>query len=1380
MRRQRWARGLAGGHRFGVAGAAAAAMLGVAWLSAFSLISVGPAGAGTGASRQDSTLPDSTIYIRSFHFDPLKNYPVLAAGQRYGLLPESERTYYVVQFDAAITGAMRMGVEQAGVRVIGYIPYNAYLAEADARSIEVARRAPSVRWIGLFEPAFKLSPALRQEYDATINAKLDRLVRNGMDHAPARVDTSNFVPVIIELGNAARINEVTSFLSGLGATSIEPSATSGGAVSALVRREHLDLLARHPAVLGIDRDLPAVLFNDRANWTVQSNDPITHATPMHAHGLAGLGETVTVCDSGLDYDHVMFRDSAHPVPVHNHRKVTAYYAPDGKGDYGENPAPLDPELPPDAPAPVEHGTHVCGTVAGDDGGPSPAHGTIGVYDGDGNWDPNAPGSDAGEIDTPHDGIAYKAMLQMQDISKFSVGIGIPDILADLFRPAVDPAFRSIVDPNLTDPQDPSSASFVHTNSWGQFTEPDYIYAKGPRQIDAFLWDPTMYPDGRNHDLVVIFAAGNAGPDPYTLGPQAVAKDSITVGASGNAENSNSLALDPTANTRYFSSRGPTCDGRIKPDIMAPGRSLWSAMGCDPFDPNNPGTCEGTTQSCSSTSDCPHDSCVSGGCTLSGGPCNTSADCPNLTCVPPPSQCYQYRRLSGTSMAAPVVAGSAAIVREYYREGWQASGTYSPGNGITPSAALIKATLINGASQMTGGDAYGNGEAFYPNHQQGWGRINLDDSLFFAGENQKLAVHDERTGVATTETLGYQFTVPAGCGPLKATLVWTDPDPGTDIPCDPNDVTHTTAPALVNDLDLYVQAPAGTVYRGNRFASSFPFESLPADPSYPPEQGDRRNNVEQVQLYTGLAAGTWTVSVHGFYVPMGVPDPLNPPISRQPFALVINCLDPDKDHDGEPDYLDCAPHDPTIHHGAVETCNGKDDNCDGIVDNDADTDGDGIYNCLDTDDDNDGDPDVTDCAPLNNRAAHTIVEALPSGGGLFGSCHDGIDNDCDGIVDMDCAIDVDTAGQHITTGSVSSGSLADARAASTQSPTTYENLQEGGTGNHRTLGFAWDFTSTSSGSQQYTLNVEAYKETSSENFTFSWLSRTSSGACSTAESGWNAQTISTPLVPDNNVAQSVPIGALPAGKVCVKIADSATSGDSSADTVHLDRLYLFPAIQACPDVDGDGYTTTCTGCSNAHCPTLDCADNDAGRSPGLTEGPTACASCTDGKDNDCDGLVDAADTASCGPQPDTVAQNDYQNGPGTVTSGDYSDTAASDSFYEVIQETNVGNVSKLKHTWTFPVSPGCSHTLNFEGSRTSNSEGDNFQFYWATDPSSDANFTAISGALISSTFFPIGGVSASFTTPSTATTIYIRVMDTNQTSGPSLDSVSLGRLTLKTP
>ena len=51
--------------------------------------------------------------------------------------------------------------------------------------------------------------------------------------------------------------------------------------------------------------------------------------------------------------------------------------------------------------------------------------------------------------------------------------------------------------------------------------------------------------------------------------------------------------------------------------------------------------------------------------------------------------------SGTSFAAPAVAGIAALVRQYYTEGWYPSGARQPHHAFTPSGALLKATLING-------------------------------------------------------------------------------------------------------------------------------------------------------------------------------------------------------------------------------------------------------------------------------------------------------------------------------------------------------------------------------------------------------------------------------------------------------------------------------------------------------------------------------------------------------------------------------------------------------------------------------------------------------------------------------------------------------------
>ena len=202
------------------------------------------------------------------------------------------------------------------------------------------------------------------------------------------------------------------------------------------------------------------------------------------------------------------------------------------------------------------------------------------------------------------------------------------------------------------------------------------------------------------------------------------------------------------------------------------------------------------------------------------------------------------------MASPAAAGLGALVRQYYTDGWYPTGAEVPGDSFVPSAALIKASLINSAEDMASVGPI-------PNNCQGWGRALLDDVMYFGGDDRRLWIHDEAEGFArgaAGDEQNFAFEVLSDTQPLEITLAWTD------FPSTP-----AATPHLNNDLDLVVIGPSVT-YSGNFLISGQSFGGGPPD---------RLNTVEQVLLLTP-EPGEYTVSVRSFNVPDG----------PQPFALVV--------------------------------------------------------------------------------------------------------------------------------------------------------------------------------------------------------------------------------------------------------------------------------------------------------------------------------------------------------------------------------------------------------------------------------------------------------------------------------------------------------------
>jgi len=197
----------------------------------------------------------------------------------------------------------------------------------------------------------------------------------------------------------------------------------------------------------------------------------------------------------------------------------------------------------------------------------------------------------------------------------------------------------------------------------------------------------------------------------------------------------------------------------------------------------------------------------------------------------------YAPKNGTSMATPNAAGAAQLLVHYL------STLFT---NTAMRASTLKALLIHTA------DDRGNAG---PDYAYGWGLVNVKaaaDALK-AYQTNAAACRIIEDRVATNRAgVGYRFTW-NGLSPIRATLCWTDPAG-----------TATTAhdlrtPRLVNNLDLRVIGPTGTVYR----PWVMPFVGNWATNTYasPATTGSNyTDNVEQVLIASPGVPGIYTARV----------------------------------------------------------------------------------------------------------------------------------------------------------------------------------------------------------------------------------------------------------------------------------------------------------------------------------------------------------------------------------------------------------------------------------------------------------------------------------------------------------------------------------------
>lgn len=540
-----------------------------------------------------------------------------------------------------------------------YVPHNAYIVYADSAKIRTLQAAvPEVMYVDVLPSEAKVDQAAMQAFTAlyipaqtyveqktrhaqqlTSRYSVASKGANGpkyaeqpvslgfenvvltfrvtlMEAAAAGVDVqalSESFETALSLSTVEDIMEVSivretgqkMLLTVIVAPFAEPEALEERRDVAEVVQELVFMVADLPYVVYI---MPTAVYgpnNKYARWSVGEGvnsgvmDSYDRETVFRANGLDGTGLIIGVLDSGITSFHKYFEDSAVDFPMNetnlNHRKVV-HYATTSFNEVDDS----------------GHGSHVCGTILGST-----------VAGGEDEFNAN-------------EGMLPAAKVWFLDVEQDDGGWKLPgDMYNDVLLPPYEDGVR------------------VHSDSWGCDSGDSYaqycnFYSGDEAQLDEFIYD--------HPDFLMVVAAGNTGQSSVlgTIGSPATMKNGLTVGATSNTNEfwtdylSNSTYNKPIPAVFYqgavaaFSSTGPTFDGRIKPEVVAPGDLIMSAQA---------GTETGTVA------------------------------------------------LSGTSMATPVVAGHAGIVQQYFQDGFHPTGQANTSHEFAPSAALMKAVLINSAVQV---------------------------------------------------------------------------------------------------------------------------------------------------------------------------------------------------------------------------------------------------------------------------------------------------------------------------------------------------------------------------------------------------------------------------------------------------------------------------------------------------------------------------------------------------------------------------------------------------------------------------------------------------------------------------------------------------------
>ena len=484
------------------------------------------------------------IRLKAATFRPLTgDGSAVAEGLTARELPRGRRGYYLVQSSAPITEAWKAAVTAAGGELLDYVPVFAFRVRMTAVAAARVRRVEGVRWVGPFHPGYKLAPDV---------------VRVGVR------------PYVLTVERGVDVASVATEVAAAGAQVIRQN---GRRLTVMANAGRLGAMARVLDVASVENLVLPTKHNE------YGGGQILGGAIANGLGYTGSTQTVAIADTGLGTG----------TAVDAHRDLLASRIAGIFNWPGIAPTFCFESIVDDGAIDVDtgHGTHTALSAVGG-GGPS----------GEGR------------------GTAPAASLVFQAVENFAtVSASCNQIygLTDGYYLTGLPA-----DLRLLYEQAYLAGATVHSNSWGIGAAGDYTIES--HDTDDYVW---THPD-----LTITFSAGNAGRDTDangvvdfgTLAAPATAKNVIAVGASENdrlgewfcdqalgyttcdqqsGQNDiftygagwpesypvNPLRDDPSGGDSdqmaAFSSRGPVQDGRIKPDVVAPGTWVLSGY-ADPF------------------------------------------------------------------------------------------------------------------------------------------------------------------------------------------------------------------------------------------------------------------------------------------------------------------------------------------------------------------------------------------------------------------------------------------------------------------------------------------------------------------------------------------------------------------------------------------------------------------------------------------------------------------------------------------------------------------------------------------------------------------------------------------------------------------------------